>query len=75
MLDHEPAEFRVAVFTADAPAEAIEKTVEVTIKLLDKFEARWADGRAHVAGVDLTAADFSFLTAYTSLIANQNLRN
>ena len=42
---------------------------------MDKMEARWADGRAHACGANLSAADFTLLTSYTQLIANPNLRN
>ena len=49
--------------------------VEEHVKLMNKCEARWADGRAHCAGPNLTASDFSLLAAYTSFFSNPNIRN
>lgn len=43
--------------------------------LTAKLEARWADGRTRVAGANITAADYSILTSYTSVTSNANLRN
>ena len=63
--DHEPEEHKTAIFLVDAPAETIEKAVEANIKCMDKMEARWADGRAHACGANLSAADFFFLAGYT----------
>ena len=73
--DHEPAEMRAAIFTEGAEQAVLDKTVENFQALANKYNARWADGRAHVAGATLTAADFALLTQFTSFISNSNLRN
>ena len=75
VADHDPDAVHNAVFTDDASAELIDKCVDVTIKMMNKMEARWADGRAHCSGANVTAADFDFLTTFTKLIANTNLKN
>ena len=60
--DHEPAEMRAAIFVEGAEQAVLDKTVENFQALANKYNARWADGRAHVAGATLTAADFALLT-------------
>ena len=74
-VDHDKPEGMAGLFQENAPAEVIDVCVENMNKLMTKYNTRWADGRAHVAGATLTAADFGLLTAYTSIIANPNLRN
>ena len=73
--DHEPAEMRTAIFTEGAEQAVLDKTVENFQALANKYNARWADGRAHVAGANITAADFSLLASVTSCWDNANLRN
>ena len=76
IADHKPdAEYRAVLFTEGAAQESIDKMVEEQIKLLNKFESRWADGRAYCSGANITAADFFNLTAFTSLFNNPNIRN
>ena len=76
IADHKPeAEYRAVLFTENAAQESIDKMVEEQIKLMNKCEARWADGRAHCSGADITAADFFLHTAFTSWYNNPNIRN
>ena len=42
---------------------------------LGKFNERWSDGREHVAGDDVTAADFNLLAFYTSIVTNPGIHN
>ena len=63
---------RFAIMKDDADAEAKAKVIEVLSKVMDAMEARWADGRAHVAGAAITDADFYWLSIVTSHYENAN---
>ena len=54
----------------DAPEEMKTAFIADCATVLDKFEARWADGRAHAAGSQVTYADFNILTMLTSFLDN-----
>ena len=73
-VDRPKEEYKASIFRANTPAEQTDKFVEVNIKIMNNMEARWADGRAHACGANLTAADFSFLAFY-AFISHPNLRN
>ena len=74
--DHEPKDDeRGAIFTENHAQESIDKFVVKAKAMMDKFEARWSDGRVHVTGANLSAADFTLLADFTQLIDNPNLRN
>ena len=54
----------------DATDEMKEKFIADAAAVMDKFEARWADGRAHAAGSQVTYSDFNILAMLTSMIDN-----
>ena len=74
-LDHKKPEHGPAVFTAGADEALIAAAVENTKAQLDKWNARWADGRAHVAGANKTKEDYNLLTMFTSIFENTHARN
>ena len=45
--------------------------MEILRGWMGKMNARFADGRAHVAGDKITAADFALLATFTSIFENQ----
>ena len=73
--DHDKKDLYGAIFTEGAPDETINGFIENLKALFDKTEARFADGRAHVAGASITAADYFLLSQYTQVVINPNLRN
>ena len=66
---------RDAIFTEDASYEVIDFTIENYSAFLDKLNSRWSDGRKHIAGNNVSAADLTLLTFYTGIITNKNGRN
>ena len=72
--DHQKPEFMKALFNADADQATIDGFVAEMNKNADKLEARFADGRAHVTGANISAADFSLLAGHTGVISNSHLR-
>ena len=75
LTDHKTEGTGPATFTAGADEEIIDKLVASKVAIIDKLEARWADGRAHVAGANITAGDFTLLSQVTSTWDNDHLRN
>ena len=75
LKDHKTEGTMGAFFKENCEEEVIEKVVNSKIAIIDKCDDRWADGRAHVAGANITAADFSLLGSVTSCWDNANLRN
>ena len=75
ILDHKKPELRPVLFTAGVDQELIDKAVENEKAMLDKFNARWVDGRIYVAGHSKTTADYNLLTLWTSVWANTHGRN
>ena len=73
--DHEKKDLVGAIFNEGAPEETVNAFIDNIKALFDKLDERWADGRVHVAGASITAADYYVLTGYTSLVCNTNLRN
>ena len=54
----------------DATLEQQEGVVALLSTIADRLEARFADGRAHVGGAQLTHADFYLLSIVTSHYEN-----
>ena len=73
--DHTNKDAAPAIFVENAPQETIDLAVNEAIAMLNKCEARWSDGRAHVAGANITCADFSMLARYTMLMTNPGIKN
>ena len=64
---------RYALMNDDADEEAQDKCIALLSTVLDKLEARFADGRTSVGGTDnKTAADFYLLAIITSQYENEN---
>ena len=61
------------IYETDSTSEQIDSTVETAIMFLERLNVRWADDRTHAAGSDVTAADFSLLAFYTSIVMNPKL--
>ena len=40
---------------------------------MKRLDLRWADGRQHVAGTNISAADFNLLAFYTSMVTNRGM--
>jgi len=64
-----------AIYYQNATEAQIAHTVESLESFLAKFDERWSDGRSHVSGKDVTAADFNLLAFYTSSVINPGLYN
>ena len=63
---------RLAIFKNDSDEEAQTKCIAILESLLDRFEARWSDGRSSVgSGEGKTAADFYLLSLITSCYENE----
>ena len=75
LKDHEKREQAPAIFTPGADQEILDAFVETWSGVYDLFEARWSDGRTHVAGNSITVADYYALATFTSITTNPNLRN
>ena len=73
--DHDNKANFGAIFTEGAPEDIINGFINDAKALYDKMEERWADGRVHAAGANITAADYYLLSQYTQAIINPNLRN
>ena len=65
LKDGEKKEQAPALFTAGADQAIIDAAVETFTGIYDLFEARFSDGRAHVAGNSITIADYCALASYT----------
>ena len=63
---------RFAIMKDDASAEDKQGVIELLNKVMDMMEARFADGREHVAGAAITDADFYWLAIVTSHYENAN---
>jgi glutathione S-transferase len=63
---------RYAMMKDDADEAAQTAALTVLTNTLDAFEGRFADGRAHVGGDHITAADFGLLSMITSAYENPN---
>ena len=63
------------IYNEGATEEQVNFTVECFVTFLERLEVRWGDGRKHVAGNDVTAADFNLLAFYTSIMTNPGLIN
>ena len=64
-----------AIYNRNATAEQIESTVSTFTTFLQRCDRRWGDGRMHVTGRDVTAADFNLLAFHTSIVVNRGLYN
>ena len=64
----------VPFFNGEADEAAIDKTVAAMKGAMEALDARFADGRKHVAGENVTAADFRLLTIGTSVVGNKDLK-
>ena len=62
-----------AIYNADTNQDQINFTVECFTAFLERLDVRWADGREHIAGRDVTAADFNLIAFYTSIVTNPGL--
>ena len=74
-IDHTDKELLPAILVADADEGVIDQAVDNLIVQLNKYNARWADGRTHLAGATLTSLDFVLLSLYTSRFVNTGLLN
>ena len=63
---------RFALMRDDADEAARQACIAIINKFLDKIEARFSDGRAHVGGDQITYADFCLLTNATAMWENAN---
>ena len=63
-----------AVFNAEAPQETVDGFVKNFTEFAAKLDARWADGRAHATGANITAADYKILSDFTAIVSNTNLK-
>ena len=69
--DHDDKkELMVAITQENADEETIAKFVANYAEMNTKCEERWNDGRKHVAGDQITMADYIYLAAYTCVRAN-----
>ena len=60
----------------DAPTEeAKQACIEILTTMLDKLNARWADGRTTVSGSETTYADFALLAMVVSTYENPNSKH
>ena len=67
--------FGGAVF-GDAPSqEIIDGYLGIAKSKIDALDTRFADGRAHAAGANITVADYSLLHSYTTVALNDHLKN
>ena len=64
-----------AIYKQNATDESISLTVNAFSAFLERLDARWADGRDHVTGRGISAADFNLVAFYTSVITNRGLYN
>ena len=62
-----------AIYTEEATEADIEMTVETFSNFMKRCDVRWADGRQHVTGSNISAADFNLLAFYTSIVTNKGL--
>ena len=70
LLESKPE--RYAIMKDDATPEQQQTALEIFNKFLDKVDAHFADGRAHVAGEQITWADFMLLALNVSMYENPN---
>ena len=63
--DHDYAKHFNAIYTEGAPEEQINGWIDNVKDLITKADERWADGRAHAAGANITAADYHVLSQFT----------
>ena len=64
----------VPIFNGEADQAAQDNTVAHMQAAMEGLNARFADGRKHAAGENITAADFRLLTIGTSIIENKSLK-
>ena len=75
LKDHDKPELFPAIFKEDAPQETVDAFIENAKALFNKLEARWADGREHVAGASITAGDYYALAQNTQVVLNTGLKH
>ena len=75
LKDHEKVDQAPAIFTPGADEEILAAFIATWSGVYDMFEARWSDGRTHVAGNNITVADYYALATFTSITTNPNIRN
>jgi len=66
---------RMAIMRDDASEEAKHAAIACFTSFLDRLEAHWADGRAHVAGDSITHADFALLALATGQLDNAHAKH
>ena len=64
-----------ALLNDDATEEQQQVAADAITGLMDKYNTRFSDDRAHVAGATLTYADFQCLATYTSVIDNAHVKH
>mmetsp|Transcript_39502 Transcript_39502/g.51708 ORF Transcript_39502/g.51708 Transcript_39502/m.51708 type:complete len:107 (+) Transcript_39502:451-771(+) len=62
-----------AIYSEDASEEDAELTISTFSAFLERLNIRWVDGRKHIAGNNLSPADFNLLAFYTSMVTNKGL--
>ena len=65
----------VAITQENCPEETIDKFVANYVEMDQKCEERWNDGRKHVAGDQITMADYIYLAGHTCVYTNTGLKN
>ena len=75
LKDFEKKELMPVIFAADQSEELQQQFVDNVKALFAKLEERWADGRDHVTGANISAADYYILSNHVSVTTNPNLRN
>ena len=66
---------RMAFMKDDATEEAKQAAITCFTNFLERCNAHWADGRTHVAGNDVTEADFALLSLITGQIENPHSKH
>ena len=61
---------RYALIKDDADEAARQACIDLLCKFMDKLEARFSDGRAHVGGDQITYGDFGLLALVTGMYEN-----
>ena len=71
----EPTMAKRAAYLKDAPTqEEIDAAIKNVGDLLARLDGQYADGRDHVAGSSITAADFYLLALVTAFVENPNMK-
>ena len=61
------------IYEEKVTSEQIDAFVETFSMFLERLNVRWADGREHAAGKEITAADFNLIAFYTGIVTNPGL--